>query len=159
MENLEDRGVSDVLTVVVMFIVLVMTSALIHGYANLGLNEAITRRNQIKANHFLETFGGADVRPYSISGLDSAAQHLVLEDPVVDNEYLHSWFDSIIEDFRPSGFGIRVVLVLDNKVWRHAYPDNEFGEEYISRGTISISQAGGTIETIDVKVSLFEIEQ
>ena len=157
MGALEEDGVSDVFTVVVMFIVLVLSAALVHGYINLGLKEATHRRNQIKANHLRETFEEAYVRPHSVPALDAAAQHLILEDPVVENKRLHEWFDRVIEDFRPSGYGVEIVLEDGARSWSHAFPENEMGERYVSRGTLSVSEVGGGINTVDVRVVLFEV--
>ena len=140
-----------------MFIVLILTATIVHGYINLGLKEATHRRNQIKVNHLRETFGKAYVGSHSISGLDAAARRLIIEDPVVENDRLHSWFDRLSGDYSPSGFGVEVVLRNEDERWVHISSNKDAVQRYVSRGTLSVSKVGGEISTVDVEVALFEI--
>lgn len=153
-----ERGVSDILVVVFMFMILVVATALLYGFRNMALQDAMRRQNELKADHFREALNNADVDGYAISGLKAAAEQLVLEDPTVKDNYLRSWFENVIDDLVPKGYGIKVFLTLDNeKSWEFtSSPDFGGGDLFVSKGTISIPKTGGGIEIEDVKVTLFE---
>lgn len=156
-DGLRERGVSDILVVVFMFMILTVATVLLYGFRSTALQDASRRQNELKADHFRGTLNNAMVDPYAVSGLEAAAQQLVLENPPVENKYLRSWYDNVIGDLCPEGYGLKVSITLENESWMFiSSSDLGGGDSFVSRGTISITKTGGEIEVVDAEVTLFE---
>lgn len=156
MVRLGERGVSDIVVIVIMFIFLVLSAALLLGYTSGGISAAEDRQIELKADHLHRALERAEVR--SVPALQAAAEQLVLKDPRVESDYLNSWMENTLEFFSPPDYGVEVSLVGENATWGVICPEGvRQGENFTSEGVAMIPRAGGSAASVDVRVRLFRI--
>ncbi len=135
-----------------------MAVTLLFGYNTNTLGAAADRQRVMKTNFLHRSLEESEVRP-GIQALDAVAEHLVVSNPAVENEYLRDWMENTLNFLRPVGHGVVVTLSEDNKVWRVSYPENaEVEGGVLSEGTVTITKTGGELVLIDVKVRVFELQ-
>lgn len=158
MVRLGQQGVSDMVAIAFMFILLVIAAVLVHGFFLSSLHAAADRQSQLKVEHLRETLQRLTVDPYRIQALEAVAQQLVLAEPVVDNGYLSSWVKGTLRYLRPPNHGIQLKLTYMDNSWKIRYPNSEReGEEFISRGNVTVIKTGGEIVSVEVEIKMFKL--
>lgn len=154
---LDERGVSDVVVISIMFIFLVISTALILGFQSTSLNSVADRQNELKVSYLSKTLERAEVTP-GVSALEAAGEQLVLDEPTAGDNYLRSWMKETLDFLRSSGYGVELKLTHDNDFWRIIYPkDSKEGDNFLLKRTISITKSGGSVLSVDVRVRMFKI--
>ena len=158
MVPLDQRGVSDIVASTFMFILLIIAAVLIHGFMLNSLHAAADRQSELKVEHLKEALQRLTVDPYRIQALEAAAQQLVLTEPIVDNDYLSSWMRNTFEYLRPPDYGIQLKLTYIDNSWEIKCPNGgREGEEFISRGSVTVAKTGGEITSVEVEIKMFKI--
>ena len=153
------HGVADVLVIAFMFILLVIGAAIMHAFSLRPLEAASGRQLELKSEHLYKTLEIAQVRPYSLSFLEACAQILVLEEPVVSENYLRLRMVEALEYLRPPDYGVRVLVSYENKALEFFSPHPPgAGERFVQRGKISALGAGGENFVASVELILFKLD-
>lgn len=159
MVRLTERGIADVLSIAFMSIILIVGSAIMHAYSLRPLQAATARQLELKCEHLYGMLETSWVEPYSIGILKAAAEQIVLESPTVPDRYLRSYVTATLDHLRPPGYGVIVILSQSGKTWALTCPENahETDEQFLARGQLSITKAGGEVVTLSVEVKLFKV--
>lgn len=161
MVQLDKTGVSDIVVVVFLFLFLVVTVTLLFGYNTNPLKASNNRRVEMQRINLAGTLRHSEPRP-GIGALEASAEQLILKDPRVENEYLHSWMENVLEFLSPSrkGAALEMSLEMDNGgtvSWIASYPENaNFGESIPSEGGVTVVEAGGNVRVASYKIWIFE---
>jgi|GEM_PF-3495198 len=161
MVQLGQKGVSDIVVVAFLFLFLVVTVALLFGYNVNPLRASNDRRVEMQRISMAGTLRHSEPRP-GIGTLEAAAEQLILKDPRVENEYLHSWTENVLEFLSPrrKGAALEMSLEEDNGgtvTWTASYPENsEFGASVPSEGGVTVVEAGGNVRVVSYKIWIFE---
>lgn len=162
MVRLGQRGVSDIVVVAFMFILMVLSAALLHGFSTGALEAAGDRQRELKAQHLHRTLERATVEPYAVPALEAAAQHLVLEDPEVPENYLEGWLDNTFDFLLSESFGVELDLVYGENNWNYTYypPGTEGSkveENFLQESSLSVVTASGEVLSGEVELRMFEL--
>ncbi|KXB09236.1 hypothetical protein AKJ46_00705 [candidate division MSBL1 archaeon SCGC-AAA833K04] len=117
MVRLGEKGVSDIIVVAFMFILLVIASVLVHQYQTRDLNSAADRQNELKSTQLYKSLEKTEVNPYGIPALDAAAEHLVLKEPTVPENYLREWLENTTDFLLSKDLGVELTLTYEENKW------------------------------------------
>ncbi len=161
MVQLDQKGVSDIVVVVFLFLFLVITVSLLFGYNINPLKASNNRRVEMQRINLAGTLRHSEPRP-GVGALEASAEQLILKNPRVENEYLHSWMENVLEFLSPprKGAALEMSLEMDNggtARWTVSYPENAYyGGSIPSEGGVTVVEAGGNVRVVNYKIWIFE---
>ncbi|MBS3815173.1 MAG: hypothetical protein KGY45_01270 [Hadesarchaea archaeon] len=162
MENLDEKGVSDIIVVAFMFILLVLASVLVHQYNTRALESAADRQNELKSIYLYESLSKSELSSYGLTFFDAAGEHLVLESPTVPENYLRDWLENTSGFLLPDDYGLKLTLSHGENQLEFTHPNKVsdnivVGESFIQSGSLAITKTGGEVELVNIKLNLFKI--
>lgn len=157
MVRLGERGVSDIVVIAFMFIFLVSSAVFLLGFTPSGLEAAADRQTELKVDHLHRTLERAEVQP-GITALDAAARQIIIEGPMIDNNYLESWMENTLNFLKPVNYGTKLKLTHEDKTWEITQPENAtWGENILRKSTVTIIRTGGNVASANAQIWLFKI--
>jgi len=148
-------GVADILAMAFMFALLILGAVLMHAYSLRPLQAATDRQLELKCEHIYKALETAWVEPYTVSFLRAAAENLVLDHPTVPGPYLRSVMENALGYLSPPGFEISVALTNDEGALTFHENVGHPSREFVRRGSISVTKAGGENVVVQVVIRLF----
>lgn len=153
---LGEKGVSDLIVVVFMFLLLILASTFILGVEFGAVDTAASRQKEMKVSHFQRALESSEVRP-GITALEAAAEQLVMEKPRVSDRYLRSWMENTIIFLTPRGFGAELILFWDGQTWEENYLERCTQlENYVQEGSVLLIASKGDLVNVDFRIRVFE---
>ncbi len=152
------RGVSDVLSMAFMFLLVIFSGVLLHGYGLDAIGSATDRQLQMKAEYIYRTFELAQVENYSLSYFEAIAENLIqVTEPVVPVDYLENQIDNLLAYVCPSGYTLTLTLTNsenENARLEKFYPREPSvgATQFTFSGKVTII-IGGDIENKVVRVN------
>ncbi len=158
MVRLDQRAVSDVMVIAFMFILLAMAAVFVFDITARQLEASADRQLELKSQHLHQTLKLSAVYPYAPTALEAAAHQIVVDEPVVPDDYLRSWLENTLDYILPQGCGVTVGLTHENGDWTLTYPSGaEEGELFIQTDNISIAENREVSIVVGVQTRMFKI--
>jgi hypothetical protein len=168
MAKLDEKGVADVITIAIMFILVVFAGMLLHVWSLGPLESVEDRQFELRSLCTYQVLDKAWVDPYSQSFLRAAAEQMAVENANVPKGVLENYANEIVEFLAPDEYGV-VVKLTDEDNENNRWPENEniwpwtFTENakyYATLGQVSLTRATSEnrIFVAKVEVTLFELQ-
>lgn len=168
MAKLDEKGVADVITIAIMFILVVFAGMLLHVWSLGPLNSVEDRQFELRSLCTYQVLNKAWVDPYSQSFLRAAAEQMAVENANVSEEALENYAAEIMDFLAPDGYGVVVKLTEEDNennrwpenenIWSWTFTGNE--KHYTAIGQVSLTRASpeNRIFVAKVEVILFELQ-
>lgn len=159
MVRLDQRAVSDVMVVAFMFILLAMAAAFVFDITTRQLEASADRQLGLKSLHLHQTLKLSAVGTYPHTALEAAAHQIVVDEPVVPDDYLRSWLENTLDYILPQGYGVTLELTHENGDWALTYPSGAEVEKLLppQMDNISIAENRETPIVVGVQTRMFKI--
>jgi len=165
-----ERGISDVLSIAIMFLIAIFSGVLLHSYGASIIPSANNGQLQLKVEYAYKVLELSQVENSSLTYLEAISENLIMEnigeDASLPGDYVRERLDNVLEYIRPPGYGLVLEAEYGGAEWVQVSPpgltaENRNFREFSGKVTMVVAEAGGgetsIIAQVNVRLRMFQV--
>ncbi|MEM2877994.1 MAG: hypothetical protein QXG10_00345 [Candidatus Hadarchaeales archaeon] len=162
-----ERGISDILSIAVMFIIAILAGVLLHSYGIDAISSANGRQIQMKVEYAYKVLELSNVENSSLTYLEAISENLVMEnfgsDASLPGEYIIDRTENVLGYICPQGYGLELELRYGDNRWVQTFPPDAHADtvafrEFSGKVTLIIAGKGeNRVAQVNAKLKMFEV--